>query len=573
MSRMVPALPRPTNSPGEPDVFVRLRDDPVTKTWIVLHSLDVANHRSQISGEIDFLVIIPNRGVLIIEVKACSSLRREDGLWYLGNVPGESRGPFRQASEAMHSLRGRLARERPHLSRVPFWSCVIFPRMEFQENSVEWHSWQVIDCSALRASPLGRLLREVMDRARAYLASSGGASWFHADAREPYDEQCEELLQFFRRDFECYASYKTRSASIAAETKAYTDEQLVALDAMDTNPRVVFTGPAGTGKTVLATEAARRAALSSRRVLLLCYNRLLASSLARQCQSVAPNVHARTLHAHMLEVARLDPSAIGTDEEFWQSELPGRAIDSMLGREEAEYLFDEIVVDEAQDIFRNEYLDFLDLSLLGGLSAGRWRFFGDFEKQAIFGSANLALPSFFARLAERPAEYSLRINCRNPPSVAALAQMLGGLAPGYSRVLRPHDGTEPQMLFFDDHADQVRLLEKTLEKLFSEGLSGSDIVILSPRADDLATAGMLKEQSWKQRVRTFGSGSGGYIRYCSIQAFKGLEAPAIVVSDLDSADRAFFESLIYIAVTRSVHRLVLLMHKSLRAILTIPKSI
>lgn len=53
-----------TKSLGEIEIFNRLQSDPDTKDWIVLHSLDMAEHRSQISGEIDFVVIIPDKGIL-----------------------------------------------------------------------------------------------------------------------------------------------------------------------------------------------------------------------------------------------------------------------------------------------------------------------------------------------------------------------------------------------------------------------------------------------------------------------------------------------------------------------------
>jgi hypothetical protein len=567
MARMVPPYMRRTNSPGEPDIFFRLRDDPMTSDWIALHSLDIANHRSQISGEVDFLVIIPNRGVLVVEVKACSSLRRDSGMWFLGNSAGESRGPFRQASEAMHSLRDRLAKARPHLARVPFFSCVIFPRVAFSESSVEWHPWQIIDTRKLRSAPIGRLLADVMINARALLAETRGASWFQSSSKEPYSEQCSEISDFFRRDFEYFTTYKAIAASIATEIKTFTEEQLVALDSMEGNPRVVFMGPAGTGKSVLALEAARRAAMKSNRVLLICYNKLLGHQITRECQRTAPGVQAKTLHAHMMEVAKVGTGGTQPDQKFWQSELPQNAIDVLLQDEPTQYLYDEIIVDEAQDLMREAYLDFIDLSLLGGLSSGRWRFFGDFEKQAIFDTASLGLKGLYTRLAVAPTEYALRVNCRNTPSVAALAQLIGGLTPGYTRILRPHDGLEPTFHFYANFTEQATLLERTLEELFALGLNGTEIVVLSPRADDVSAAGSITSKPLKQRLRPYDSGTGGHIRYCSIHAFKGLEAPAIVVTDLDDTNRAHFESLIYIAVTRSSHRLTLLIHNSLKTIL------
>ena len=100
MARMIPPVISPdTRSPGEREIFQRLRDDPDTHDWIVLHSLDVAAHRRQVVGEIDFGVIVPGKGVLCLEVKAHTRIRCEDGLWYFGAATtpeARSRGPYRR---------------------------------------------------------------------------------------------------------------------------------------------------------------------------------------------------------------------------------------------------------------------------------------------------------------------------------------------------------------------------------------------------------------------------------------------------------------------------------------------
>jgi len=47
-----------TKSPGEIEIFNRLKNDPGTDGWVVLHSLDIAEHQSQISGELDFVLSV-----------------------------------------------------------------------------------------------------------------------------------------------------------------------------------------------------------------------------------------------------------------------------------------------------------------------------------------------------------------------------------------------------------------------------------------------------------------------------------------------------------------------------------
>ena len=564
MARMIPTFPVTTGSPGEPEIFVRLRDDPGTQTWTVLHSVDIAKHRSQVSGEADFIILVPNKGVVFAEVKACKSLRREQGVWFLGGAPGDSRGPFKQAAEAMHSLREKIVKARPDFSRIPFCSCVVFTHLPFEAKSVEWHTWQVVDSKSLRAAPISRLFNHVLASAREHFAALR-RPWFHEASAEPYTEQCDAIADFLRADFESLPDTAVMAKQRASEVRRCTDEQLLALDAMATNPRVIFSGPAGTGKTVLAMKAAQYAAASSSRTLLLCYNRLLGGHLAARTAEYCPQVTMRTLHAYMLEVAgtRVPDNA---DRDFWESVLPSSAIDALLGQGGSDYKFDQIVVDEAQDVLRHNYLDFLDLLLVGGLSAGKWKLFGDFEKQAIYGSANLTTTDFVARLAAVPAEYRLRTNCRNTPSIAAAAQHLGGLSPGYSRVLREHDGIEPIYMFYRDRQEQSKFLEEALSKLYADGFRGDDIVILSTRGHDEAAAHIVGEP-WKQRLKKYSSGSAGYVRYCSIAAFKGLEAGAIVITDLDDVTAESFEALTYIGVTRAFHRLVLLIHESVKPLL------
>lgn len=154
MARMIPPAISPScTSPGEKEVFTRLKDEPATQEWIVLHSLDIAHHQRQVAGEADFLIIVPHLGVLCLEVKACRSLHRRDGLWYYGRDPkGDPRGPFKQASEAMHSLRKQVVQHDPALLRVLFWSAVAFPYVEFSAASDEWHSWQIINALGSAAS-------------------------------------------------------------------------------------------------------------------------------------------------------------------------------------------------------------------------------------------------------------------------------------------------------------------------------------------------------------------------------------------------------------------------------------
>jgi len=610
MRLIPPSIAESTQSGGERAVFDALaatsgphaRATDAAAGWTVLHSFDIADHRRQLAGEIDFLCIVPGKGVLVLEVKGCHELRRHGGDWYYGrDAHADHRGPFRQASEAMHSLRQRLAKLYAESDGIPFWSAVCFPFIDFTETSAEWHDWQIIDRRALQARPITRLIEGVLDQARKRLVEHK-AGWFDPERGEPTPAQCQRLVHVLRPDFEFFESPKSRQRRLDEEIRHYTEEQFEALDAIDANPRLVFDGPAGTGKTLLAIEAARRAAARGRRVLLLCFNRPLGKWLAEETAALAPGVTARTLHEHLRLLAGITPTrAQRCSQEFWQEELPGMAMETLLERDDGSAgerdLYDEIVLDEAQDVLRRSYLDVLDLSLRGGLAGGHWRFFGDFTWQRIYDAAALSVEEFLVPPISA-MRCELRINCRNTPRVAELACACGHVTPGYKRVRRPDDNVEPEVKWYRDGGEQQKLLTAVLTELRDAGFAGPRVAILSPLGDENCAAAKLTEQPWRDRldplVREPADDEAeevgdwlaacipsdldavdlrsGKTKFCSIYRFKGLEAPAVVITDIEELETPAQRSLLYVGCTRALDRLVILANRKVRGELERPEG-
>ena len=564
---MIPPILADYHYDGEREIALSLQKDPDTRDWAVLHSLDIAEHRSQIAGECDFVIVIPRKGILCVEVKGCRTMKVEGGLWFYGKKPqGERRGPFRQAAENMHSIKRYLCKKQPKLSRVVFWSAVVFPYIAFSKSSPEWHDWQVIDARSYMARPVSLLFVNVLDQARTLLAGSPTAKWFRREDEEPDDNQRDTIVDILRPEFEFYAAPAARRLELNEELKRFTREQFIALDAMQANQRVLFNGPAGTGKTLLAIEAARRAAHQGKRTLFLCFNRFIAEWIRFQfSEADFGNLTVSTLHAFMLSLCEKKPP-VPTDSEYWTVTLPEQSIEVLLeGAENHSHQFDVLIIDEAQDILRPDYLDFLDLCLSGGLTAGVWSMFGDFVHQQIYSAATLQMEDFIMRRCFNTPVYTMGINCRNTPRIAAYAPLLGGLFPDYYRILRPDDNVKPELLFFNNEQQQHKILTELLFRFREkEKYKGREIVILSPVAENCCAAAL--PPPWRDRVKQFSlKNKGGHIRYTTIHSFKGLEAPVIIVTDINGIEDADAMNLLYIAVTRSLSRLVLLINESVRS--------
>lgn len=559
MARMIPpVIDDQTPSPGERLVFERLRDDPDTEGWIVLHSVSLPRHLRQVEGEVDFVVVVPRLGVLCLEVKAHRSVRRdEQGMWFLGSQQPTPRSPFRQSSEAMHSLRKSLFEHAPSLRAVPFTSAVCFTHVNFNvERPEEWHTWQVIDAGDLMSQPISALVKGVLTNALRHYASHG-LVWV-AGEQSPSPELAEVAVRTLRPSFDMAETRKTSRARTAAELRRFTEEQFIALDALAAAPRVLFNGPAGTGKTFLAIEAARRAVMEGQRTLLCCYNRPLATWISQQIQHDLLTVS--TFHSYMLSVAG-SPEPVDSPS-WWSRDLPELALESLLDSPDQ---LDCLIVDEAQDLLNDAYLNCMDISLRGGLSAGRWLFFSDLQRQSIYGTTDGS--ELLALRAPNHVPYSLLVNCRNTPSIAQYMAVLAGFSSGYNRVMRPDNGHIPRVLFYTTDEQQGDVLGTLFAELRKARVEPADVVILSRTRQSAAVAHLPQSDPWKSRMSTLSERRQGGLRQCTIFSFKGLEAPVVVVTGVDEATSEEAQSLLYVALSRPTERLYVIADERLRTTL------
>ena len=189
--------------------------------------------------------------------------------------------------------------------------------------------------------------------------------------------------------------------------------------------------------------------------------------------------------------------------------------------------------------------------------------FGDFERQAVYRVADLTLAELKEGWMPDLASFRLRNNCRNTPRIAALASILGGLDPDYRSVMREDDQVNPTIVEYGDEAEQRGKLIQALLELVDEGFALSDIAVLSMRPLDMC---MNRISGASERPRFSGGerpGNSGLLS-TSIRRFKGLEAAAIVVTDIDEIVSEEAQKMLYVAVTRALDKLVLMIRSEAR---------
>lgn len=533
----------PKASPGEREIFARLKAVSSNNNWIVLHSLELLSHVSKSQSEADFVVMIPGKGILILEVKAARTVSLTSEGWQLGNK-FEKRGPFKQANEAMRSIMEFLTEANIDISNTPFVYAVWFThiRKDGIPDSISWSPEQV-----LSSSELNQDIERVLESTTDYLVKDLKKSF-----REPIASpvKLDNIAQVLLPRFTAHQSAVDRRKEI----EEFLDEALVSqLDMVKlvvSLKSVLLQGLAGTGKTYIALQAAKLASERGEKVLFLCFNSILANFL-KQKMSNFPLVKVSTLHALMLECAGQEVPQ-GASSVWWREELPEKALNAVQGFSDFGY-FDSLIVDEAQDIGTPENLIFIDQLLVNGLNGAKSLICGDFDHQGVFISGEEALLSYRGLVPNLVVPERLLTNCRNTRALGEFLVEMMEINPEYDSYRRKdHDSLVLPVITKSDNEILASL--KSLIFDFSQKYNLEQVVLLSSQKTLLGDL-VSKVKFLTTDIR---NPKPGHVRWGSVQEFKGMEALAVIYVEFEVENPVLREAF-YIASTRSVHDFAFIM--------------
>ncbi len=565
MARMIPDyIHRDCKSSAERKLFERFRQE-LPENYVVLHSLGLAKHACKIRAEIDF-VVVSQRGLLCIEVKG-GRIKQERGKWHFidryDKVSIKRESPFEQASTAMFALRSGMEKKygwkSPQRKAVIGYS-VIFPDQSFSVESPEWDLNRLIDENSVCA-PLQKVIEEQFAYSAREIQRTHGK-----ECVDMTSAQMEQLLKYLRPDFEAVASLSSRIRESYDNLLRLTEEQYDVLDQFGANDRIIIRGGAGTGKTLLAVEKARREAQNGKRVIYICYNRLLAMHIRQVLEkgSGGELIEVNTLHGYARKlIARAGlNNALPTEgggnlftEKY--PELFEQAFVELFD----EPPFDVLVVDEGQDLGALVYINMLDWLVEGGMKEGRWIWFED-SQQNIFrlddGVAKMAVLDRY-----HPAVCRLTRNCRNTRPIS----LFNSLATNTDKQKCLEDSDlKVSPAFYKSSSHQLKQLENIITRLLGGGVDPADIVLLSPHTPAKSVLQGV-ERIGGIALKPYDDDIGHpqkALRHATIQKFKGLEAKVVIVTDITDLESQEMRSLNYVAFSRPTSCLEVLIHEDVR---------
>lgn len=565
MARLIPSFINETAPPGERDVFNILGGGP--DDWVVLHSLDLAPWNRSRRTEIDFVIIIPDAGILCVEVKSHPDITFDGNRWYPTSI---KLSPFKQAANGSGTFYRRMRELAPRYSRVPIVHCCIFPRARFDLSpNLSVASWELMDVRAFRAlKSSAEFCADLKMRMHRSIEADVNIQPLK-DVLTPTDVAniVTTCVPIQKRRPELRDEIRQREEQIDSILR---EQQKPVLQLSQLNNRLIIAGGAGTGKTLIAMELARRASQRGLRVALLCFNQLVGDWMRDRVIAggpLPPNLIVGRAIKVMAEMTGLTIPQVPT-QQFWESELPqqleDRLTDPDLG---AISSFDYLVLDEAQDLMARPRLWHSLLQFLSDGTDGRaFVLLGDFEHQVFIDHEAMHRELEAIEKTSHPVRWRLIENCRNYRIVGETALRLGGMSASvYSGYMRPGGGIQNYDIFFYESNDfQLLQLRKWLKEFRDIGYKASEITLLSFRSDAFSAASSLENAGYKLRP-AWQSGEG--TSFASVQSFKGLENKIIILTDVVLTDQDFHRDMFYTGMTRATECIRVLCDKKSEMIL------
>lgn len=554
MARMIPSVISPeTKSGAEKKIFKWFQDASNTEDWVVFHSLGIAHHQTLIEGEVDFLVVAPKLGIFALEVKG-GRVKRTDGMWTFtnraGNVTTKSRGPFEQASEAIFSIMAAIKEKADsvhyRVCDLHFGFGVMVPDIEYGTMGIDEEPWQVFDCND-GDNVRDYIIRLAEGSKKKYEDTYGKLN----PSKLPTLQDAKYLISILRSDFDKVLAIKARINNAEQELVELTEKQYKCLDQIEENRRGIVYGPAGTGKTLLAIEQAKKSVSQGKKVALICFNSSIGTWFETYFEELAEEykpVYVGTFHKLLLQIMNIagKPVSIPTDSEaksgFYEEVLPSKVFEILIENPLME--FDEIIIDEAQDLIKENYIDIIDLLLKKGFEHGYWKFFGDFSRQAIY-SEGIDGREMLEQLEDRTSfiRYKLTENCRNTKQICDDIQTITGYeAPKdlWTKV----EGLPVDHKTCSSDEEQLEKLEALLKELQEKNIEKGKITILSPKSRENSIVSRVE----CSKIKDYDFKSTENITFSTIQSFKGLENSVVILIDVNSYSVV---NLMYVALSRA----------------------
>lgn len=531
MAIMYPDIPYDcTPASREEIMFDKLKNLP--EDYYVFHSFKIVSVDAGVitASETDFVVFHPNKGILCIEAKA-GKVKLEGNKWkYASGDEMSHGGPYRQAENGKWRLRDYIKNSDYGylINRCKLLHAVWFPSVNRKYVSNINLPSEADMKITLTSDSLDNVEEEISAIFDIELPNKVETKLTAADTKLLIDK-------FLAPTFDLVPIADMKVENQRYVFKRMLKEQVALLNYLEEQDNAVINGLAGTGKTVMAVEKARRHAENDEPVLFLCYNHYLKEYL--QDNYGHPNISFYTIDGLACKLC----DTVTPNYERLKDVLEEMYL-------EETFPYQHIIIDECQD-FGKERLN--DISVIELLKANvvdegkNGTFYLFYDKNQMIQAESL--PSY---IGESDCKLTLYRNCRNTENIATTSLRLLGENKKPKLFDGAIVGDSPEMFFAEDVSRTVSTLNAIIEKAWAEDYT--DIQILTCKTEqnsiiaDECSTGVYLYKAKK-------------IPFTTCRKYKGLEADVVIMVDLDNDTfENNAEQVMYVGSSRARYKLSLI---------------
>lgn len=549
MARMIPPAPKDFDEKSEEGLVFKalskLPDD-----YYVFHSVAMTTVENNViyEREIDFVVASKTKGVLCIEAKNGRNIQFDGREWrYSSGKIMEHGGPYQQIASAKRAIRGKIKTHDNPEVRDLYDKCKIMHAVFFFKMTQDHFD---------KIKRVG--LPEDTDAAITMLADDLINPTKRIEeifdvklAREKYEPQQTTMTvaefnllldSVLCPTFNLIPSPRAKGIAMIERMNQLLYEQYRLLDFLEDQETAVINGAAGTGKTMLAVEKARRHSVDGEKVLFLCYNRMLCDNLIdTHKKNGDPSYTRQFKNVAFLTISKLTQLITGNYTDYeglleWLIESEGNP---------EKFGYKHVIVDEGQDFglidsaigtnaeSAKENCTIIDMLQEVALSCGGTFYLFYDKYQMIQGgyNADYQLPDC---IENSDCRLTLKCNCRNTKEIAKTSTTT--LRDKKNKAIKPtvacswYEPVKPIMHLVNNDNEAIIKLNVILDKYEKEEIQ--DIVILTEgRVDYSIIADKLADRD--NSGFYYYKYNGKRYRFTTCIKFKGLEADAIILMDLN----------------------------------------
>ena len=504
--------------------FLEAMERKLDDNWFVFHSVrftDKDAHDIRHEREIDFLLFNPLFGFLAVEVKG-RRIVCKDGKY---SIDGRPCNPFAQIRQSMYGFANLLRHQLK--SGVPFRIAfaVAFPFCRAGDFEMPLRDKEALMDAGKLQNPEAWITKRIRDNASVSAAQDATAS-------------VSDILRILAPTSEPDDDVGALLAYDAKEIERNTIDPAQFLSLFAAFPQLKVCGCAGSGKTMIAVEKARQMGERGKRTLVLCYNTLLAKTIADNFANGALPVTVKAFYdfgAETLQLPKKSLAAHATDPRAY----------AFISRELIKYLahggvdpYDAVIIDEGQD-FTDDMWKAVNL-----LVADDSVFYVFYDPGQNVFHTPMHLPDFGI------PPVMLTVNCRN---TRWIAEELSKYSPERieSKAGMP-EGAPVKTIEGDCREELAKLLDKLANR---QKIARSSITIIG--AHSLGHTSIGKDRVVAGIPISDGRENGA-VAYYTYMKFKGCDSRIVILLDVSDKDPRWDAVGMYTALSRATSQAYIL---------------